>query len=80
MRTDNNRPELICVGCGKTPDELDEYVSAAREECSGVPDMTPDDYVWQEEGTLNRENGHFTCTDCYVRAGMPSWPRGWAAP
>ena len=36
--------------------------------------MTPDAYVRAEEGTYNRENGHFLCTDCYVRASMPSKP------
>lgn len=75
----DNRPELICNGCGKSPSEIDEYVSAANERHSGVADMTPDEYVWQEEGTLNRESGHFLCTDCYVKAGMPSSPRGWTA-
>lgn len=48
--SDNDRPDLLCVGCGKTPGELSEYVDAASEEASGVVDMTPDDYVWQEEG------------------------------
>lgn len=73
--------DLLCVGCGKSPSELDEYVAAASEEATGVAGgMTPDDYVWQEEGTLNRENGHFLCTSCYIRAGMPSSPRGWVAP
>jgi hypothetical protein len=77
---DGNRPELICVGCNKRPNELAEYVSAASEAHSGVADMTADDYVWQEEGTLNRENGHFLCTNCYIKAGMPSSRRGWVAP
>jgi hypothetical protein len=78
--SDNDRPDLLCVGCGRTPSGLSEYVGAASEKASGVVDMTPDDYVWQEEGTLNRENGHFLCTPCYVKAGMPSSPRGWVAP
>ena len=73
--TTNNRPPLICTGCGKTPRELSEYVSAVRGR-----DLTPDDYVWREEGTLNQGNGHFTCTDCYVRRGMPSSERGWMTP
>lgn len=72
--------DLICIGCGRTPSEIQEYVGAASEEASGEPDMTPDDYVWQEEGTLNRENGHFLCTSCYVDARMPSSPRGWTTP
>lgn len=72
--------ELICIGCGKSPADIDEYSPAAVREYSGDPDMTPDQYVWEEEGTLNRENGHFLCTSCYIRAGMPSSPRGWQAP
>lgn len=64
-----------CVGCNKRPIEIEEYV-----EIAAIEDMSPDDYVRQEEGTYNRENGHFLCTDCYVNAGMPSSPRGWTAP
>lgn len=70
-----SRPALICTGCNKTPSELDEYVSMAK-----VNDMTVDDYCWEEERTLNRENGHFLCTGCYINAGMPSSPRGWVTP
>jgi len=70
-----NRPQLICVRCNHSPSELDEYIDAARRE-----NMTPDDYVWEEEGTLNRENGHFVCTECYLAVGMPSSPRGWVTP
>lgn len=72
---EENRPSLICIGCSKAPSELDEYVGWAEFE-----GMTADDYCWEEEGTLNRENGHFLCTGCYVKAGMPSSPRGWQAP
>lgn len=73
--------DLICIGCGKKPHELDEYVMCASEEATGVKGgMTPEDYVWEEEGTLNRENGHFLCTECYIKAGQPSSPRGWIAP
>lgn len=67
--------ELICIGCQKRPSGLDEYTGPAD-----IEEITADDYVWEEEGTLNRENGHFLCTDCYVKAGMPSSPRGWVAP
>lgn len=75
-----SRPTLICSGCNKSPSELDEYIAAASPEHSGLPNMTPEDYCWEEEGTLNRENGHFLCTHCYVKAGMPSTPRGWTTP
>jgi hypothetical protein len=75
MATRTDRPQAFCSGCKKLPSEIDEYISISE-----VEGMTPDDYCWQEEGTLNLENGHFLCTDCYVKAGMPSSPRGWVAP
>lgn len=65
----------LCIGCGKTPSELEEYIEIGKEE-----GMAPDDYVRKEEGTYNPENGHFLCTPCYFRAGMPSSPQGWRAP
>jgi hypothetical protein len=91
----------ICVGCGKKPEEIPEYVDAAQEAnvhndepaCNyclaiiGQPHLStctlyvsPERYVWQEEGTLNMQNGHFLCTNCYIDAGMPSSPTGWTAP
>lgn len=65
----------VCTGCNKRPYEIEEYVEIAKEE-----GMTPDDYVREGEGTYNSDNGHFLCTSCYVRAGMPSSPMGWTAP
>jgi hypothetical protein len=69
--------ELVCIGCGKHPHEIEEYVEAAKEE-----KMTPDDYVRQEEGTYNPKNGHFACTTCYIKMGMPDrpYPDYWVAP
>jgi len=69
------KPEPLCVGCNKKAGELEEYIEIAKEE-----GMTPEDYVREEEGTYNRLNGHFLCTPCYCKAGMPSGPRGWVAP
>jgi hypothetical protein len=66
---------LICTGCNKTPNQIQEYVDMGQ-----VENMDPNQYVWEEEGTLNRTNGHFLCTTCYVAAGMPSSPTGWKAP
>lgn len=65
--TDTTIPELICVGCSKRPADIPEYVSMAALE--GL--SSADDFVRQEEGTLNASNGHFWCTDCYIAAGMP---------
>lgn len=74
------REDLICVGCQKTPDQIAEYVEAAANEPEYYEDAH--DYVIKEEGTLNPENGHFLCTDCYIDAGQPSHPhpRRWVAP
>lgn len=57
---------MICKVCRKQPHEIEEYVDIAREE-----EMTPEEFVRQEEGTYNRETGMFYCTDCYVKVGMP---------
>jgi hypothetical protein len=67
--------DIRCIGCNKKPHEIEEYVEAASDE-----DTTPEQYVASEEGTFNRENGHFACTSCYIKMGMPSSPRGWVAP
>lgn len=45
--------------------------------------VTPAEWVIQEEGTYNRENGHFACDSCYINIGQPSRPMsegGWVAP
>ena len=64
-----------CFRCNKRPSEIEEYVIEA--EAEGI---TPEQYVRENEGTYNRSNGHFACTDCYLRMGAPSSPRGWKAP
>lgn len=71
------RPQPICTGCRRTPEEISEVLINAR-----FDGMTPDDWVWEEEGTLNPENGHFLCDTCYIAAGMPVGPSGhrWVAP
>ena len=67
---------LQCQGCQSFPWQLFEYTSMADEE-----NISADQYVWENEGTLNRDNGHFLCTDCYVKAGMPtSSGEGWKCP
>ncbi len=65
----------VCIGCRKKPIELDEYIEAAEDFQQDV-----NLYVREGEGTYNDSNGHFLCTDCYVRAGAPSTPNGWVAP
>lgn len=63
-----------CMGCGKRPGEIEEYVDLAK-----LEKMTPAAYVQEEEGTFNPESGKFACTDCYIRMGMPTAPGGWRA-
>lgn len=67
----------MCTGCNKPANEIDEYKFGAEEN-----DMTVEDFVREEEGTYNPTNGHFLCTDCYIKAGMPSlpYPQTWVAP
>lgn len=63
--------ELICAGCNKRA-EIGVYVTMAAEETEDDDFgqiTTPDDYVWDNEGTLNTTNGHFLCDDCYIKAG-----------
>ncbi len=68
--------EPVCPYCGKSPDQLDEYVDMGREN-----KMSPSAFVAMFEGTFNRENGHFACTPCYVDIGMPTNNgKGWVAP
>lgn len=53
--------EPICIDCGRRPEEIPEYIEAGNEN-----GMTPDQYVREEEGTLNPANGHFLCTDDFL--------------
>lgn len=57
---------MKCKICGKEPNELQEYISAAYEE-----KITPEEYVRREEGTFNKETEQFYCTACYINIGMP---------
>lgn len=76
-----NRP--FCIGCLRFGDTMKEYIEGARDWDEDAPLPSAADvnrYIVREEGTRNRENGHFLCTPCYAEAGMPSSPRGWVAP
>lgn len=62
----SNNVKLQCKICGRTPDQISEYQNYGY-----ANNMTPNRYVWQEEGTLNKETGLFYCTDCYIKIGQP---------
>jgi hypothetical protein len=70
--------ESKCFRCGRSPDEIEEYQPGEAWE-EGDFD-SPSDFVREEEGTYNPENGHFACTECYIAIGMPASPVGWRAP
>lgn len=57
-----------CRICGKEPKDIMEYVMLAAAE--GYE--TAEEAVRREEGTYNPETGLFYCTECYIKAGMPS--------
>lgn len=58
--------KMVCANCHRTPDELQEYVDAALDE-----DMTPIQYVVENEGTFSPKFNTFYCTNCYILVGMP---------
>ena len=88
----SDEPRPFCIGCNKYADELPEYIGQVQaEKCDSdatdeelaattVTNEEVNAYVRRGEGTYNRDNGHFLCTPCYIKAGMPSSPRGWRAP
>lgn len=82
----------ICVGCATRPSETSEYDYLIGDEME-VPRFLPNgehrvltleearrEACIREEGTLNPENGHYLCNDCYIRNGQPSSSRGWVCP
>ena len=56
---------MICVGCGKTPDELYD------EEVLRLGGYYSAEQYAREDGTYNPENGHFLCDEDYIKWGMP---------
>ena len=55
-----------CKICKKSASEISEYVCEAKKN-----KMDVDDYIEEEEGTLNFKTKQFYCTNCYVKIGMP---------
>ena len=57
---------MKCNICQRKPEDIEEYQIEAE-----VNDMTPEQFVIQEEGTYNPVDNIFTCTRCYISIGMP---------
>lgn len=81
----------ICVGCARRPAEMEEY-DILLPDYDGEH-FDNDGHLrtltlaekrrlacTENEGTLNSENGHFLCTEDYIRNGSPSNSRGWVCP
>ena len=68
--------EVKCIDCGLLPQQLRTYVILAHD--FGYTNAT--EFVISEEGTYNKQNGHFLCDECYIKAGCPASPGGWKAP
>ena len=54
-----------CSGCGRSPQQIRGIVKAADK-----ANLTPEEYIWKNEGSLNPISGKFLCDPCYVDSGM----------
>lgn len=74
----------MCERYARNMTYLDSFWATSQEELDSVLEHERPSrrvaYVLMEEGTLNPNNGHFLCDDCYIKAGMPSAPGGWVCP
>ena len=59
--------KCVCAKCGKTPSEINEYVTAAA--MDGY--ATAEEYVRENEGTFDPVHNKFLCTNCYTALGCP---------
>lgn len=66
--------DIKCIGCNKKPEELFSEEMLEEQDYQSATAYAKDD------GTYNRENGHFVCDSCYIEMGMPSSAEGWVAP
>lgn len=56
-----------CARCKRTPEVIPVYQALAV-----VEKLTPEQYVLEQEGTLDPITGKFLCDECYVAVGGPS--------
>jgi hypothetical protein len=64
----------VCCECKRKPRDIPGYISMAAE--FGI---TPEEFVRQNEGTLNTSTGLFCCDGCYIKLGTPTSRKGWKA-
>jgi len=75
------RPQSRCCRCLQEGPDIQEYVDQAAMEIGPMPLAEQvEDWIWKNEGTLNRQSGLFACTACYIAMGQPISPRGWTPP
>lgn len=70
------RPIAYCMDCGQRGDIMREYQMAyatemGRDDTVGLDIQDVEDWIWANEGTLERTSGLFVCTRCYIKRGMP---------
>lgn len=80
----NNPFRPWCIGCGRFAPDIPEVLIAVAGDVDRPFISRVDVNVWvmKNEGTYNKENGHFACDSCYIAMGQPSlpYPFGWKAP
>lgn len=73
-----------CERLAENMEYLDSFWATSQEELDSTPveeyERRRADYVRLYEGTYNKDNGHFLCDTCYIKAGMPTAPGGWVCP
>lgn len=80
---DDDPMDPICVGCARRPPEIQDYrIAAMQHEDDDPSEQDVRNYVIDDEGTYNEQNGHFLCDDCYIKNGQPSkpFPDRWICP
>ena len=74
----------MCDRLAENIEYLDTFWASSKEELEATDPLEYPvkraEYIRREEGTYNKENGHFLCDECYIRAGMPTSPNGWKCP
>lgn len=61
---------MRCRGCGRTPNEIQEYVVEVRHDDRYD---SPAEFVRDNDGTYDADTQSFLCTKCYVERDMASY-------